>query len=367
MDNQTAARIGQTDRGRAASTPTAIPAKGWKDIAWRLYRGLGEDRVMLTAAGVSFYLVLALVPTLTAIVALYGLFADRASVVSQLALLDGIVPPAALGLIGDQLTRLAARPTDTLGITLLISLAIALWSASAGVKAMFEAMNVAYAEEEGRNFFQISGLALLFTLGGALAAILVAVTVIVMPAFLSLFPLGPLAEVAVRIAAYAVMLAILWLGLAALYRWGPSRQTARWRWIAPGTLLAVLGLGIGSILFSWYVTNFSDYDAAYGSLGAMIALLTWFWLSTIIVILGAELNSEIEHQTARDTTTGPEEPIGERGAYMADHVGRVWPPARKRLETEIRPERERQRFNWRRIAASLPFAALVMRGNGDRR
>ncbi|MGV3650299.1 MAG: YihY/virulence factor BrkB family protein [Devosia sp.] len=367
MDQQTEMRVAQADRGRAASTPTAIPPKGWKDIAWRLYRALGEDRVMLTAAGVSFYLVLALVPTLTAVVALYGLFADRASVVSHLALLDGIVPPAALGLIADQLTRLAARPADTLGITLLISLAIALWSASAGVKAMFEAMNVAYAEEEERNFFQISGLALLFTLGGALAAILVAVTVIAMPPMLALFPLGPLAEIGVRVAAYAVMLAILWFALSALYRWGPSRQTARWRWIAPGTLLAVLGLGIGSILFSWYVTNFSDYDAAYGSLGAMIALLTWFWLSTIIVILGAELNSEIEHQTARDTTTGPEEPLGERGAYMADHGGRVWPPARKRLEPELRPERERQRFNWGRIAASLPFAALMMRGQRGRR
>jgi membrane protein len=361
MNDIEAARTRQKGRGREAGAPVAIPPKGWKDVLWRLYRSIAEDRILLTAAGVTFYLVLAMVPTLTAVVALYGLFNDRASIVSQLALLDGLLPAAALGLIEDQLMRLAARPAQSLGITLIISLAIALWSASAGVKAMFEAMNVAYGEHEKRNFFMLNGVGLAFTLAGALAALLVAATVVVMPAVLGVLTMGNSAEWLVRIAAYLVLLLILSLALAALYRWGPSREAAKWRWITPGAALAVVLLGATSVVFSWYVTNVSDYEAAYGSLGAMIALLTWMWISVTIIIVGAELNSEIEHQTARDTTTGPDLPMGERGAHMADHVGRVWPPARKRLEPDPRPERHRERISWGAMAFALP-AALVMHG-----
>lgn len=361
MDTIERVRLGQPGRGREANAPTAIPPRGWKDVLWRLYRSIAEDRILLTAAGVTFYLVLALVPTLTAFVALYGLFNDTASVVSQLSLLEGLLPASALGLIEDQLVRLAARPTESLGITLAISLGIALWSASAGVKAMFEAMNVAYGETEKRNFFVLNGVGLLFTLAGAVAALLVTATVVVMPAVLSALFLGNSAEWLVRVAAYAAMLVVMSVGIAALYRWGPSRETAKWRWITPGTALAVIVLGAVSVVFSWYVTNMSDYEAAYGSLGAIIALLTWIWISVTIVIVGAELNSEIEHQTGRDTTTGPTEPLGERGAYMADHVGRVWPPARDRLEQPPRPERARERISWGAMAFALP-AALLLHG-----
>jgi membrane protein len=173
---------------------------------------------------------------------------------------------------------------------------------------------------------------LLFTLGGAVAGLLVIAVVLVMPAIIGLLPGGSGLEWTIRVAAYVAMLIVVLGGLAALYRWGPSRQGAKWRWITPGALLSVLALGAGSVVFSWYVANFTDNNATYGSLGAVIGLMSWIWLSVTLVIVGAELNSEIEHQTARDSTTGPELPLGERGAEMADTVGRVWPPDRKKVE-----------------------------------
>lgn len=321
------------NRGREATSPLHIPPAGWRDISWRVFRGVMEDRVLLTAAGVSFYVLLALVPTLTAFVSIYGLFASQATVIEHVDLLTGLVPDAALNLIRDQLDRLTSENTTSLGLTLLVSLLIALWSAGAGIRAMFEAMNVAYHEAEKRNIIVVHFTALIFTIGAAIAALLVIATVVFVPVILSFVPGAGGLKWLVRIASYVVMLAVLSFGIAALYRWGPSRNDAKWRWITPGTALAVIGLGIGSISFSWYVTNFNDYGAAYGSLGALIALLTWVWISASIVILGAELNSEIEHQTARDSTTGPEQPLGKRGAHMADTIGRIWPLGRGRRKS----------------------------------
>ena len=322
----------QPGRGRDADAPSEIPLSGWKDVAWRLYRAIGEDRILLTAAGVTFYMLLALVPTLSAFVSIYGLFNNPSSVLDHVELLAGIVPPGTLEILRDQLTRLTSKSNDTLGLTLIFSLAIALWSASAGVKAMFDAMNVAYHERERRNFFQFNGLALLFTLGGALAAVLVALVLVIMPAAIAYLPGGAALQWTVRLTAYAAMLVVMSLCLGALYRWGPSRETAKWRWITPGAILAVVLMGAVSIGFSWYVTNFADDAEAYGSLGAIIGMMIWMWISVTLVIVGAELNSEVEHQTARDSTTGPDEPLGERGAHMADTVGRVWPRARDKVE-----------------------------------
>lgn len=349
----------QQGRGRQADAPTQIPLAGWKDVLWRVYRSIAQDRVLLTAAGVTFYMLLALVPALTAIVAIYGLFNDRASVIDHVELLIGVVPPGALEIIRDQLTRLTAESNDTLGIAALLSLALALWSASAGVKAMFDAMNVAYKEEERRNFFAFNGTALLFAFCGALSAVLVLAVVIVMPQVIAFLPGGDALGWTVRVAAYAMMLVILSGAIAALYRWGPSRQQAKWRWITPGTILSVLALGLVSIVFSWYVSNFSDDSATYGSLGAVIGLMTWLWISTTLVIIGAELNSEIEHQTAQDSTTGEEQPLGERGAYMADSVGRAWPPDRKKVEKPLPEDRTARRFSLGALAFALPAAAVL--------
>ena len=350
----------QVGRGRSAETPTEIPPRGWRDILWRVYRGITHDRVLLTAAGVTFYMLLALVPTLTAFVAIYGLFNDSASVLDHVELLAGIAPPGALEVVRDQLTRLTGQSNDTLGLTLLFSLAIALWSASASVKALFDAMNVAYHEEERRNFFVFNGAALLFTFGGSLAALLVVAVVIVMPQLIAFLPGGDALGWTVRVAAYAMMLLVLSGGIAALYRWGPSREQAKWRWITPGTILAVVALGATSIVFSWYVTNFSDDSATYGSLGAVIGLMTWLWISVTLVIVGAEVNSEIEHQTAEDSTTGPDMPLGERGAHMADSVGRVWPGEREKQERQALIKRpERKRISLGSLAFAVPAAALL--------
>lgn len=359
MTHTDKANAAQVGRGRDAEAPTEIPLPGWKDVLWRLYRAIAEDRILLTAAGATFYILLSLVPTLTAFVSIYGLFNNRADVINHVELLVGIVPPGVLEVIREQLTRLTAESNDTLGLALLFSLAIALWSASAGIKAMFEAMNVAYHESERRNFFVLNGTALMFTLGGALSALLVVAVVLIMPQVVAFLPGGKGLEWTVRVAAYAAMLLVLSGGLAALYRWGPSREDAKWRWITPGALLSVVALGVTSIFFSWYVANFTDDNATYGSLGAVIGLMTWLWISVTLVIIGAELNSEIEHQTARDSTTGPELPLGARGAHMADTVGRVWPLARERVEMAVDAPAAGKRFSISALAFALPAAVAL--------
>ena len=311
----------QKGRGREADAPTALPPRAWREILGRVFADIGRDNVMLIAAGVTFYLLLALVPALTAFISIYGLFADQATVLDHISLLEGIVPAGGLDIVREQLQRLVSEGNTTLGWTLVISLVIALWSASAGIKAMFEAMNIAYEQEENRGFIKISALGLAFAFGMAVAAALALAAVIVMPAIVSILPIGPAVSWLVRILSYVLLVGVLVIGLAALYRWGPARQQARWRWITPGAALAVALIIVASLVFSFYVANFGNYNATYGSLGALIGFLTWMWISITLVIMGAELNSELEHQTARDTTTGEERPMGERGAYVADTIG----------------------------------------------
>jgi membrane protein len=349
----------QPGRGRHATDPTEIPGPGRLDILWRLYRSIAEDRILLTAAGVAFYVLLALVPTLTAIVSIYGLFNNPSGVVDQVEMLRGIVPPGVVEIVKDQLVRLTRQSNDTLGLTLIFSFALALWSASAGTKAMFEALNIAYGEVEKRSFIQFNTLALLFTLGGAVAACLVVAVLVVLPAVIQLIPGGAGPEWTVRGASYLLLTLVVLAGLAALYRWGPSREAAKWRWITPGVIVTLPLFAVVSAVFSWYVTNFTDNNATYGSLGATIGLMTWLWITMTLVIIGAEVNSEIEHQTARDSTTGPEAPLGQRGARMADSVGRAWPPARKKVERTPPPESRPKRPSWAILAFAAP-AALAL-------
>lgn len=314
----------QPGRGRMATSPLGIPLSGWKDIAYRLFVGFGQNRILLTSAGVNYFLLMALVPSLSLFVSLYGLLNDPAGVLEQLDLLEGLVPPGGLDIIRDQLLRLTSQDAGALGLTLFLSLGVAFWSASAGVKALFEAMNVVYGESEKRNFFQVTALALVFILGGLVMVVLMLAVVVVLPVVLRLFSLSR-HDWLVQLGAYGVMLACLLAALAAIYRWGPSRQEARWRWISVGSCAAALSIVVMSAGFSWYAANFSNYNATYGSLGALIGLLTWMWLSVTIVILGGALNSEIEHQTTVDSTTGDPAPMGDRGAYVADTVGGRWP------------------------------------------
>jgi membrane protein len=317
-DSETAHRTGE---GADAEVPSNIPAHGWWEIARRTYHEVDRDRVQAVAAGVTFYSLLALFPALTAFVSLYGLLADPATISDQLALLDGLLPSGATDFLREQIGRIAAGGDRTLSFALSISLALAIWSANAGVKAIFDALNVAYGEYEKRGFIRLNIVSLAFTLG-ILVFLLGAISAIaVVPIALDYLYLGRATEWLIAVGRWPLIVAILLLGLSTLYRYGPSRDQAQWKWVSPGALFAAAGWLIASILFSWYVANFEDYNKTYGTVGAVIGLLTWMWLSATIVLVGAELNSEAERQTYHDTTKGPPMPIGLRGADAADRKG----------------------------------------------
>jgi membrane protein len=319
---KTADRAAERHRGRSAAAPQEVPPKGWKDILWRTWREISNDRVTLIAAGATYYLLLSIFPTLTAFVSIYGLFADPRTIAEHVAIVSSLVPAGGIEIIREQLTRLAEQGSATLGVALFVSLAIALWSSSAGVKAMFEAMNVAYDEHERRGFFKLNLLALLFTLGGIVLATVMIGVVIVLPMALGLLGVSGGFEWLVQAVGYLLVVLMLFVGLAALYRFGPDRQQAKWRWLTPGAAFVVVAVLAASLLFSWYSGNFANFDRTYGSLGALIGFLIWIWISVTVVLVGAELNSELEHQTAKDTTIGADQPMGMRNATMADTLGR---------------------------------------------
>jgi membrane protein len=315
---QTAA---ETGRGREASTPTQIPALGWKDILWRAYEEFGQDRIMAVAAGVTYYALLALFPAIAALVSIYGLFADPATIQEHLDTLSDVLPGGAMNIIREQVTRIASAGGGTLGLSFIIGLGISLWSANAGMKAVLDALNIVYDEEEKRGFLALNLQSLTFTLAAIAFVLLALAGIVVLPAVLDFVGLGPAAEWLLSLARWPILLAAVIAGLAVLYRYGPSRDRAEWKWVTPGGIVAAVLWLVGSMLFSWYVSNFGSYNETYGSLGAVIGFMTWIWISSIVVLLGAEINAEMEHQTAKDTTEGPPEPLGHRGATMADTIG----------------------------------------------
>ncbi|WP_298966259.1 YihY/virulence factor BrkB family protein [uncultured Methylobacterium sp.] len=315
----------EENRGRKAETPTEIPAKGWKDILYRVYVEFQKDRVLSVAAGTTFYTLLAIFPAMAALVSLYGLVADAATINDHLAMLQGVLPSGALDILGEQVKRITAKGNTTLGLTFFTSLAISLWSANAGVKAMFDALNIVYEEDEKRSFVQLNLRSLAFTLGALLFVVTALTGIVVLPVVLNFIgyfgiSISPSAWY-IALLRWPILLAILLFGLALLYRYGPSRDLPRWRWITPGSIVAGVVWLVASIGFSWYVSNFGNYNETYGSLGAVIGFMTWIWISSTIVLIGGEINAEIEHQTVRDTTVGPETPLGTRKARMADTVG----------------------------------------------
>ena len=312
----------QVARGRAARSPTEITASGWKDILYRVYLEFNQDRVLSVAAGVTFYSLLSLFPAVAALVSCYGLVADVNSINEHLASMQGVLPSGAIEIIGDQVKRIAAKGNGTLGLTFFTSLVLSLWSANAAMKAMFDALNVVYEEEEKRSFVMLNLRALTFTIG-ALGFIILALTgIVVLPVVFKFVGLSDTAWL-IALLRWPALLVVLLGGLSLLYRYGPSRERPRWRWVGIGGAVAGLLWLVASILFSWYVSSFGNYNETYGSLGAAIGFMTWIWISVTIVLLGGEINAEMEHQTARDTTTGPERPMGARRARMADTLGAV--------------------------------------------
>jgi membrane protein len=311
------------DRGRSADRPSEIPAAGWRDILWRVWAQIGEDKISILAAGVAFYSLLAIFPAITAFVSLFGLVADPGQVQAQFAALKGIIPQDAWSILDTQLTAVASARASSLGIGAIVGLGVALWSAGAGVRAMMIALNNAYHERERRSAVVFYLTAFLFTIGIVALAILSLAVIVAVPVALSFVDLGPIAGVLIKLLPWLVLAVFVTIALGALYRYGASRAEPKTRWVSWGALVATLLWIAASILFSIYVSNFASYNETYGTLGAVVALLMWLWLSAFIVLLGAELNAEMEHQTAQDTTTGGPKPMGQRGAYVADTVGEV--------------------------------------------
>jgi len=305
--------------GGYADTPREIPARGWKQVLWRVKDEIGNDNLSIVAAGVAFYALLALFPALTALVMVYGLLSDPVEVSAHLAPMRSLMPEGAFAILDDQLTAMASRGTVTVGIGLIFSLALAIWSSAKGIKALFTAINIAYEERESRGFIRLNLIALFFT-AGAVVFVLAAVGLIAgLPAAAALIDVGGMIETAALWLRWPLITLMAIGALAVLYRWGPSRASAKFRWITPGAVIATVLWLAGSVAFSFYVENFGRYNETYGSLGAVVILLMWFFVSAYCVCLGAELNAELEHQTRRDSTTGPVKPAGSRNAYVADN------------------------------------------------
>ena len=314
-------RAQERGRGRHATHPLQIPRQGWKDILYRTYQEMQSDRLLSIAGGVAFFVLLAIFPAITALVSAYGLFFNTSTITGNLSLLNDVVPANVVSIVSEQANRIAANSGRTLSVGIIVGILVSLWSAMSGVKAMIDALNVIYEQQEGRSFITLNLVALVFTLGGFAAFLLAIVAVIVLPLVLSPIGLGSETETLTRVLRWPTLLLVLLIGLAILYRYGPYRRAARWQWVSVGSVFAAVTWIAGSYLFSWYLASFANYNATYGSLGAAVGLMVWLWISTIVVLLGAELNAEIEHQTARDTTVGDDKPLGARGAVMADTVG----------------------------------------------
>jgi membrane protein len=309
----------QGNRGRDANRPRDIPRRGWKDIVVRTFKEFGDDQIPLVAAGCTFYTLLALFPGVAAFVALYGLFSDAAEAARHVQAMSAVLPSGAVSLISEQVVKVATTAESQLSLAFGLGLATALWSANKAVKAIITGLNIAYDEKEKRGLVLKTLVPLAFTVGlvaFALSAFALGAGSAVLGA-----RFGPVVGFAVSVIYWLTLFLGVVLGMALLYRFGPSRSPARWRWITWGSGLAALAWVGMSGAFTFYVANFGNYDEKYGALGAAIGFMTWVWLSSMVFLLGAELNSEIEHQTARDTTTGAPEPLGARGAVMADTIG----------------------------------------------
>ena len=314
-------RAKERGRGRRATAPWQIPWRGWNDIFWRVYASFNDNRLLAVAGGVVFFSLLAIFPAVAAFVSLYGLIADASTIDAHLSLAAGILPAGAVELLHEQITKLAAKGDAKLSFGFITGLVVALWSANAGMKAIIDALNVVFDEKEKRSFVKLNLVSLLFTLVAIFSLMLALAAIVVAPIVFSAVGLSSPPGRAIAILRWPLLLVVAAVALAAIYRFGPSRTEARWQWLSVGSVAAAIGWLITSVLFSWYIAHFGAYNATYGSLGAAVGMMMWMWISAIVILLGGELNAEIEHQTAHDLTVGAEKPLGERGAVMADTIG----------------------------------------------
>jgi membrane protein len=306
--------------GRDATRPYQIPLKGWWQVAQRVWSESNRDNLSVVAAGCAFFALFAIFPALSALISLYGLTADPATVEQRFGMLGSVLPTQAYDIVIEQIHRISAASGGTLGWSLAVSLGLALWSANAGTQALFAALNIAYGEPERRSFVQYYLNAFTFTIIGILGGVVMLLAILYVPILFAVTGYSHAFELVIGVVRWPFLALFVLSMLALLYRYGPCRRSAKWRWVSVGSLFAMAIWLIASAAFSLYVSHFANYDRIYGSLGAVIILLFWLYISFYIVLLGAEINAELELQTARDTTAGKPRSMGERGAFVADHV-----------------------------------------------
>jgi membrane protein len=306
--------------GRGATRPYHIPLKGWWQVARRVLSEASRDNLSVVSAGCAFYALFAIFPALSALISLYGLMIDPAMIENQLGMLSSVLPAEAYNIVIDQVRILAAASNRTLGWSFGVSLALAIWSVMSLTQAIFAALNIAYEEEERRSFLRFYLSAFFFALVGIIGGVLVLLAFVYIPLLFAYAGYLEGYEEIIAIARWPLMALFVLVLLAALYRYGPCRPSPKWSWVSVGSLFATALWLLASAGFSYYVAHFARYDKVYGSLGAVIVLLFWLYLTFYIVLLGAEINAELELQTAQDTTSGKPRPSGTRGAFVADHV-----------------------------------------------
>lgn len=349
--------------GRDAASPWQMPWRAWKAVALRTWNEASDDNIGLVAAGVAFYGFLALVPLLGAVVLCYGIFVDPATVIRHVRALAELLPPDVAKTVGGQLLDLAHTSDGKKGLGVLVALLVALFGARNGAGGIIAALNIAYEEREKRGFIRLTATALAITAAAVVAAIIAALAIAALAALGDLFPKANDAVVLIGTGLTYLLLTLCGAaGAAALYRFGPSRSEPRWIWITPGSLLAALLWLCLTLGFGSYVANIGKFDATYGSLGAVVALLTWLYLSAYVLLFGAELNAELEHQTVRDTTTGAPRPMGDRHAWVADHVAdepALPAPADAPPAPSRRPMPARVPANWIAVRGGAQAARLA--------
>ncbi|SFQ22209.1 YihY/virulence factor BrkB family protein [Tranquillimonas alkanivorans] len=310
-------------RGRDAARPREIPKPGWRDILLRVKDEITADHVSIVSAGVAFFGLLALFPAIAALVSIAGLIFSPDAIESQIASLATVLPENAAAILEEQARKVASNAGTGAGLAAAGGILLSLYSASKGMKSLIEGMNIAYDEEETRGFIALNVTALALTLFLIIGVLIAFACTIATPALLGNLGLSDAIKAWVTYGRWPILALLTMFGLAVVNRYAPSRESPRWQWVSVGAVVATILWILGTIAFSIYARNFGSYNATYGALGGVIILLTWLWLSAFIVLLGAELNSEMEHQTERDTTTGEPRPKGARGAAKADTTGRT--------------------------------------------
>jgi membrane protein len=336
----------EDDRGRTARRPSEIPVRGWLDVSWRTAKRFSNDNVTLIAGGLAMYALLSVFPALAATVSIYGIFSTPGDVIQQMSAFAGVLPPGVWDIFNTQLQSITKTGQSTLTVAAGLGIIVALWSARAAMSSLMTAANIAYREQEKRGFIRTTLLSLAFTVSAVFGFLLMLTLGVAIPLVMAAFGAADWTKAAVSVLRIALLWVIMVVGLAVVYRYAPAREHAQWRWVSAGSIIAATLWLAASALFAFYVTNFAGYAKTYGALGGVVVLLMWFFISSIIVVLGAQINAELERQTVKDTTDKRDAPLGQRGAFAADTVG---PPANSGKEPT-----ENERVPRRRARARDP-------------